>query len=200
MLTGERAHYELAAGRIERAEELARAMQAFAGEGQLLPEQVWDADDRPERELFKGGATGSARPLVWAHAEYVKLRRSLQDGRVFDQPPQTVARYLKAQTPAAPFAVWRVNNKIRTMPAGKILRIETLARATVHWGVNAWADVQDVETVDTGLGVHVADLNTASQPAGSHVMFTLFWRDPGMWDHTDFRVDVEDPRHASLSS
>jgi glucoamylase len=25
-------------------------------------------------------------PLVWAHAEYVKLARSLRDGRVFDTP------------------------------------------------------------------------------------------------------------------
>ena len=48
----------------------------------------------PERELFTGHTSGSARPLVWAHAEYLKLRRSIQQGGVFDQPPQTVARYL----------------------------------------------------------------------------------------------------------
>ena len=70
LLTGERGHYELAAGRVEGAEALAAAMQAFAGEGQLLPEQVWDAPAIPARELLLGGATGSARPLAWAHAEY----------------------------------------------------------------------------------------------------------------------------------
>ena len=32
-------------------------------------------------------------PLVWAHAEYIKLLRSLRDGRVFDTPPQPVERY-----------------------------------------------------------------------------------------------------------
>src|SRR4030095_11920790 len=148
LLTGERAHYELAAGRRQRAEELARTMEACAGDSLLLPEQVWDAPDIPERELRFGEASGSARPLVWAHAEYVKLRRSIEDGRVFDQPPQTVQRYLIEGRANTPYVVWRFNNKIRTMPPGKILRVETLARATVHWGINEWSDVVDAETVD----------------------------------------------------
>src|SRR5205823_3221759 len=129
LLTGERGHYELAAGRLAEAEQLARAMQMFAGNSQLLPEQVWDSADIPERELFLGQASGSARPLVWAHAEFLKLRRSIADGAVFDQPPQTFARYVTGRKRTTPFAIWRFNNKIRAMAAGKILRIETLARA-----------------------------------------------------------------------
>ena len=61
--------------------------------GRLIPEQVWDADDIPALELFRGKPSGSACPLVWAHSEYIKLRRSLRDGKIFDQPPQTVQRY-----------------------------------------------------------------------------------------------------------
>ena len=87
LLTGERAHYELAAGAAPRRERLLRRLEAFANDGGLIPEQVWDAPDVPERELFFGRPSGSAMPLVWAHAEYVKLRRSLRDGRVFDMPP-----------------------------------------------------------------------------------------------------------------
>ena len=94
LLTGERAHYELAAGRVDSATELARTMERFAGDSGLLPEQVWDAADIPERGLYFGGPTGSAMPLAWAHAEYLKLCRSLHDGKVFDLPAQTVERYL----------------------------------------------------------------------------------------------------------
>ena len=103
LLTGERAHYELAAGRPRAAEQLAQALEAFAGDSGLLPEQIWDSADIPERELFLGHASGSAMPLVWAHAEYLKLCRSLRDGEVFDRPPQTVQRYLgnKAATSRA---------------------------------------------------------------------------------------------------
>ena len=90
-------------------------MEAFAGDGGLLPEQVWDADDIPERELFCGRPSGSAMPLVWAHAEHIKLLRSLRDGAVFDMPPQGVERYIKGKT-GSPLRTWRFNNKIRTMP------------------------------------------------------------------------------------
>lgn len=98
LLTGERAHYELAAGRSRVAEHLAQAMEMIAGEAGLLPEPVRDSADIPDRELFLGHASGSAMPLVWAHAEYLKLCRSLFEGRVFDQPPQTVERYLVKRT------------------------------------------------------------------------------------------------------
>jgi glucoamylase len=87
LLTGERAHYELAADRPGEARRLLHALEAFANDGGMLPEQVWDAPDIPDRELILGCPTGSAMPLVWAHAEYIKLHRSLQDGRVFDMPP-----------------------------------------------------------------------------------------------------------------
>jgi glucoamylase len=188
LLTGERAHYELAAGRSDRADELARAMRAFAGENQLVPEQIWDADDIPDRELFRGGASGSARPLVWAHAEYIKLCRSIQDGTVFDRAPQTVARYVTGAVPATRFAVWRFNNKIRTMPAGSILRIETLAPALVHAGLDGWSRIHDVEAVDTGLGVWVADVDTAALTIRHHIDFTFYWPGAGRWEGVDFQV------------
>ena len=93
LLTGERAHYELAAGRLDEARKLLRTMSTLTSAGGLLPEQVWDADDIPARELFRGKPSGSAMPLVWAHAEDIKLRRSLADGSVFDMPPLARARY-----------------------------------------------------------------------------------------------------------
>ena len=95
LLAGERAHYALAAGHRDEAEALLTVMEnSTAGHSRLLPEQVWDAADIPALELFRGKPSGSACPLVWAHSEYIKLRRSIRDGKVFDQPPQTVQRYL----------------------------------------------------------------------------------------------------------
>jgi glucoamylase len=95
LLAGERAHYELAAGRPDVAVQLLGVMRAQASDGGMLPEQVWDGPDLPERELVNGRATGGAMPLVWAHAEYAKLVRSLYDGRVFDMPQQSYERYVR---------------------------------------------------------------------------------------------------------
>ncbi len=93
LFAGERGHYELAAGRPREAERMLRLMEQAATDTGLIPEQVWDADDLPGKDLFRGRPTTSACPLVWAHAEYVKLLRSLRDGAVFDLPRQTVRRY-----------------------------------------------------------------------------------------------------------
>jgi glucoamylase len=190
LLTGERAHYELAAGRTDVAEQLARAMEACAGESGLLPEQVWDSADISGRELLIGHASGSASPLVWAHAEYLKLCRSIREGEVFDRPPQTVERYIVNRAPAH-HLTWRFNNKVRTMPAGRILRIETLAPANVHWSADGWNTLHDTATRDTTLGVYVADLDTLNLRVGDRVDFTFYWPEEGRWEGADFVVCVE---------
>ncbi len=190
LLTGERAHYELAAGRHDAAEQLALALEAFAGDSGLLPEQIWDAPDIPERELFLGQASGSAMPLVWAHAEYLKLCRSLRDERVFDRPPQTVQRYLVDRV-TSPLVIWRFNNKVRTMPAGAILRIETRAAAVVHWSGDDWRTVHDTATRDTTLGVHLVDVPTTRLRGGTKVAFTFYWPDADRWEGVDFSVTVD---------
>ena len=110
LLTGERAHYELAAGRRDEAIRLLHAMESFAGDGGMIPEQVWDTDDIPARGLCQGRPSGSAMPLAWAHAEYLKLRRSLQDGRMFDRPPQAVRRYLEKKV-GSQRAIWRFDHR-----------------------------------------------------------------------------------------
>ncbi len=97
LLTGERAHFELAAGRAEEARRLLDAMTAMTSATGLLPEQVWDAKAIPALGLYAGCPSGSARPLVWTHSERIKLWRSLRDGKVYDMPPQTASRYLKCE-------------------------------------------------------------------------------------------------------
>jgi glucoamylase len=189
LLTGERAHYELAAGHRQEAMRLLCALEAFANEGGMIPEQIWDAEDVPERELFCGRASGSAMPLVWAHAEYVKLRRSLHDGEVFDMPAQTVHRYLEQHTDS-PVAIWRFNQKCQTMPTGKTLRIEVPAPATIHWTVDGWRSSQDAQTRDTGLGIHVADLPTHKVGAGAILSFTLYWPGDDRWEGSDYTVRI----------
>ena len=190
LLAGERAHYELAAGRREEAERLLRTLEDCANEGGLIPEQVWDAADIPEKELFFGRASGSAQPLVWAHAEHIKLRRSLREGRIFDQPPQPTARYRTPVT-SLPYRVWRFNNKCRTLPRGRRLRIETLAPAMVHWSSDGWRTLNDTLTRDTGLGVHIADIASERLAGGAVIDFTLYWSEEERWEGQDYRISVE---------
>ncbi|OBZ95815.1 hypothetical protein ADU59_10725 [Pararhizobium polonicum] len=189
LLVGERAHFELAAGRKDSAVSLLATFEASAGPGGLLPEQVWDGTDMPERELLRGGPTGSAMPLVWAHSEYIKLLRSLRDGAVFDMPPQGVKRYIEDKT-VSTLRSWRFNNKIRSIPAGKTLRLELPARAMVHWSVDGWATSHDTETSENLLGIYLVDLPVAGLSSGSAIVFTFFWPESGDWENIDFTIAI----------
>jgi len=191
LLAGERGHYELARGNLEDAERLLHTIEAQASSGGLIPEQVWDAEDIPKRGLRSGRPTGSAMPLVWAHAEYIKLVRSIRDRKIFDMPAQTVARYQDNRT-LSKICSWKFNQKIRKIEPGLKLRIETQAAATVHWSLDEWRTANDSKTIDTGLGIHYVDLPTSSLFKGSTVVFTFHWNEADKWEGTDFKIDVAD--------
>ena len=190
LLAGERGHYELAAGRRDEAEKMVASMEGFANDSGLLSEQVWDSADIPDHQLYFGRPTGSAMPLVWAHAEYVKLRRSLEDGRVFDVPTQTVERYSKG-TNVCTRTYWRFEQPCRAITPKWTLRLEVLASAEVRWTSDDWQTVHVSKTSDTGLGLHFVDLATATLPAGSVVQFTFYWPEADRWEGATFEVRVE---------
>ncbi len=189
LFAGERGHYELAAGNRDAAKGMLDTMRRQTSEGGLLPEQIWDANDIPELELFNGKPAGSAMPLAWAHAEYLKLARSLEDGAVIDTPQQVLQRYA-VNAVGSNLTSWRFNNKCRSLPTGSRLRIETLAPADVVWTADNWATVNKKESARPQLGMHVSDIPTETLTPGSNVEFTLFWREPKTWEGRNFTVDV----------
>jgi glucoamylase len=193
LLTGERAHYELAAGRTKEARRLLDTLEGFASNSGLISEQVWDSADIPERELYFGRPSGSAMPLVWAHAEHLKLQRSLHDGWLFDMPAQTVKRYLIEKT-ISPRLTWRYNHKLRSLPSGKMLRVELMASAVIHWTADDWHTTRDIRTLDTGLGIHMADLQTGLLSPGAQITFTFYWQDARRWEGVNFEVRIGDSR------
>jgi glucoamylase len=186
LLTGERGHFELEAGNDPLP--YLEAMAAMASPGGMIPEQVWDAEAIPARFLFPGRATGSAMPLVWAHAEFVKLLVSSQIERPFDRPRAVWRRY-RGRRPNPQYAFWWPHAPIGAIAAGARLAVALPEPAVVHWGHNGWQAVADTPTIDSGLGFHVAALATAALPLGSRVQFT--WRRPGgEWAGCDVTVQV----------
>jgi len=190
LLAGERAHYELARGRPEAAMHLLGVMRAQTSDGGMLPEQIWDRGDIPERELFNGRPTGGAMPLVWAHAEYVKLVRSLRDGVVFDMPDLPYDRYVRHNMQAR-HAVWSSANKTRVVRTGRTLRVQTLRAALVHWSCDGWRTTRDTTAREvSALRIWIADLDTQTIPVGGVVDFTLYYPEERRWEGQNYRVTV----------
>jgi glucoamylase len=191
-LTGERAHYELAAGRLTEARRLLSAMEASASDGGLLPEQIWDSDDIAERELFLGRPSGSAMPLAWAHAEHIKLLRSLRDGAVFDMPAPTKTRYIDGKPPPAPQS-WRFTSKITKIGSGRTLRLELLQPARVRWSADNWTTIHDSMTEASGLGTYICDLPSGELRGAAAMQFTFFWVETNTWQGANFAVEIAAP-------
>ena len=189
LLTGERAHFELAAG--QDIKPFIRAIERFASATGLLPEQVWDEQDKPEKYMFLGRPTGSAMPLMWAHAEYVKLLRSASDGRVFDLIPEVAHRYLGDRKSCQLFEIWKPNRQVRVVKRGYTLRVQVPASFRLHWTGDDWRTVNDKASAPTTFGVEFVDIPiTLAQRAP--LRFTLFWPERNSWEGRDYLVEVED--------
>ncbi len=188
LLTGERGHYELAAGRDPLPYLV--AMAAMSGTGGMIPEQVWDSDPIPERGLYPGQPSGSAMPLVWAHAEYIKLLISRQLGRPYDRPHATWQRY-QGKRPAILHDIWLPQAPVQEIMVGQTLLIVLFEPGTIHWGVDEWQSIQDTSTQDMGLGLHVAEIGTKKLRSGQRIDFTYQRMNTGEWLGRDYAVTVE---------
>jgi len=185
LLTGERGHYELAAGRD--AAPFIRAMEGLASSTGLLPEQSWDSADLPDTFMFFGRPTGSAMPLMWAHAEYIKLLRSATDGKVWDLIPDVAKRYLGRRAERSQFEIWKPMRQVKRVQRGFVFRVQAPGSFRLRWTVDEWQTAQDTDSSSTILGVEYVDIPTAS---GNRIRFTFFWPSTDSWEGRDYQVEV----------
>jgi glucoamylase len=95
LLSGERGEYEVALGDFAAARKRLDAMMFYANDGMMIPEQVWDRGQTPRPELRFGEGTGSATPLAWSMAQFIRLATNISRRQNIDTPPIVAARYLQ---------------------------------------------------------------------------------------------------------
>jgi glucoamylase len=110
VLSGERAEQLLQTGDRSGAARLLTAMHATASGVGLVPEQAWENPDLPASAygsdptvasigFVQGKAAGSASPLTWAQAQFVRLTLSVGAGRPVEQPGIVADRYVRPRPP-----------------------------------------------------------------------------------------------------
>ena len=188
ILTGERGHYELAAGRDPKP--FIEAMEKFANDGGMISEQLWDADDLAGGSMKRGCPTGAAMPLCWSHAEYVSLVRSRHDGVCFDRVDPAFQRYVVNPVHSR-HEIWSLRHPLRRVPRGKILRIIFAAEATIVWSTDGWRHTNTTNTIhERGLNLWFTDFLTAEWPDDSRLEFTCFWKGDQRWQGHNWQVRV----------
>jgi glucoamylase len=188
LLTGERGYLDVLLG-IDPLPYL-EMMTRMTSPGGLIPEQVWDGPAMPERGLEPGKPTGSAMPLVWAHAEFLNLLAARHDKR----PPKLLAcveRRYQAQRPMAATWHWRRTEAFEQLPSGRDLLIESSSPFQLHHGYDGWRDVTDKPSEPQEFGMHGVRLNAAVLSRRSAIDFTLYYTESNSWEGMDHRISLQ---------
>jgi glucan 1,4-alpha-glucosidase len=171
VLGGERGEYEIANGSAASALMRLQAMQGGASGVGLIPEQVWESPDLAASPFgsdpttasigFRnGGAAGSASPLTWSAAQYVRLMRDLAAGTILEQPADTANRYLAHQQGQTSLTV--------TAPANNSAVTGTTPAVTVTvTGTSVAGNTVDVAATNTDTNSQTTTASTTTQLDGS---------------------------------
>jgi glucoamylase len=183
LLDGERAEQDLQSGASAAASGLAATFQRMTWGLGYVPEQVWEDPNTPASPFgadpttasigfTNGKAAGSAAPLIWGQAQYLRLLLDLQSGKLSDQPSITGARYLSPAAPSdVPVTITGPSAGAMTMGATTTVTGTTTPGATVV--VSAGQPGSPANT--TAVVATVADSQgafsaTVPTPAGSDVI------------------------------
>lgn len=79
----------------------------------------------------------------------------------------------------------------KTIPRSKNLRIHCLAPAMIRWTFDEWKSMNDAFTLDTGIGIHYADLTVAPLLNMQKVIFTFYWQNTGNWENSNYSICIE---------
>ena len=151
LLAGERGHGELLLGKDPMP--YLNTMTRTTGPGGLIPEQVWDTDPIPERFLFPGKPSGSAMPLVWAHAEFLKLLAATATGRPVELLDVVKARY-GGRRPRAETWFWRDAVPFAELERGLTLVVEGTEPFSLEYSIDDGSTWTGRDSAALGLGMH----------------------------------------------
>lgn len=205
LLAGERGHYEVAANR-SGLDQL-RTMLQLRSESGYVPEQAWDQpplrripqsersrvpDDvvQPSASLYLGRPTLSATPLVWGHAELIKLACARAAGTPLERRPDVVDHFATEHTPDVH---WRRWHPFTEMPRGRALVIEDVVPFAVTYRLDDGPE-QNRDSSAGRFGLHDVTLDPSDLQSRRTIDFR-FGSNDGTW-----RITVTDQPRLHLGA
>jgi glucoamylase len=189
LLVGERGHLAMQAG--EDSLPYLHTMWKCASVGGLLPEQVWESAPIASRGLLAGRPSGSAMPLLWSHAEFLKLLIAREQGRPLELLQCVEKRYggSRARRPLAWH--WRTDLPVTSIPRGLALFIEDQRPFSLHFSFDGWRRIEDRDARQQPFGIWSVNLTADELAQCRQVEFTRQYGD--FWEGTDHSVRVSEP-------
>jgi glucoamylase len=185
ILTGERGHLALQSG--EDPLPYLETMVRCASRGGLLPEQVWDSAPIPERGLSPGRPSGSAMPLLWTHAEYLKLLIARDTGKPVELLKSVEDRY-QTDPRAADTWHWRTQAPFACLKLGRIFAVEHRGPFVLRYGFDGWQRIAERTATCGPFGLWGVTLTRSELEGHGVIQFTRRF-DHG-WENIDHEVTL----------
>jgi glucoamylase len=194
LLVGERGHLAMQSG--EDPISYLHTMCRCSSIGGLLPEQVWDTAPIPELGLEPGRPSGSAMPLLWTHAEFLKLLIAREHGRPIELLQSVEERYAAPNSAVAWH--WRAEVPVTRLLSGHGLLIEGRAPFVLHFGFDGWQHVSERTAIAQPFGLWGVRFSAQELAQASELNFTRHC--DGGWEGVDHRVTLghEEIEHTLL--
>ena len=143
---------------LKRAYQRADAMMSFANEGLMMPEQIWDKAETPKNidkqfvpELKFGEGTGSATPLAWSMATFIRLVASLEQRQGFrrnnysETPDVVYNRYVlgKKETAKVETSISDANGFYQNLPLQNKTVLTSPSNKKVEISANCYSEWWD---------------------------------------------------------
>ena len=188
LLVGERGHLAMQSG--EDPISYLRTMWRCSSIGGLLPEQVWDSAPIPELGLEPGRPSGSAMPLLWSHAEFLKLLIAREDRRPIELLQAVEQRYRASggNYAARPAATWHWRTEVPVMQheTGRALLIEDRTAFTLHFGFDGFQRIEERAASVQPFGLWAVRLSAAELSGARELNFTRRYQQG--WEGLDHRI------------
>lgn len=186
LLTGERGHFAIQLG--EDVLPYLHAMIKMTGKCSLLPEQVWDAATIEEHRLFPGQPTGSAMPLLWAHAEFIKLAAAIHNGQPIELLDCVHRRYNFIR-PEPKVWFWRSNQPFNSLPLNTEVVLEEIRPFIISARISVERETDlNFESMEAAFGIHQIRLDRSLFEGEVEVVFTQQF--VGQDDSTRYRIGL----------
>jgi glucoamylase len=189
ILTGERGHLALQSG--EDPLPYLETMVRCASQGGLLPEQVWDSAPIPERGLSPGHPSGSAMPLLWTHAEYLKLLVARDTGKPVELLKSVEDRYATKPCAADTWR-WRAEAPVDQLAVGRVFAIEHRGPFLLHYGFDGWQTIAEKTAVRGPFGLW--SVAFAHHDLEGHGVMDFTRRLDHGWEDIDYHVTLGQPQ------
>jgi glucoamylase len=186
LLVGERGHLALQSG-VDPLAHL-QVMWRCSSAGGLLPEQVWDTEPIAALGLAPGRPSGSAMPLLWTHAEFLKLLVARERGRPVELL-QAVERRYGGEPVRAATIHWRDEVPLHHLDAGRALLIEAREPFTLRLGFDGWQRVVERAAMALPFGLWGARLEAAELAGARTLEFTRHYA--AGWEGRDHALELD---------